>query len=89
MIKFDFNLIALFFYSPSLLCSYGINQQLSDLDEKMVTVALYFHPRSIEKIGSGPQEIKVSRSNNHIDIENGNFDFDYLIFKRKSSNIFV
>lgn len=45
-----------------ILRNYDINQQLSDLDEKMVTVALYFHPRSIEKIGSGPQEIKIGLS---------------------------
>lgn len=51
-----------------LLCSYDINQHLSDPDEMMVYAVLVFHPRSTEKIGSGLHEIKV-RSNNLIDIE--------------------
>lgn len=41
-------------------CRYKINQQLRELDEAIAAAALFFHPRSSEKIGCGLQGIKVS-----------------------------
>ncbi|KAK1374781.1 DNA-directed RNA polymerase [Heracleum sosnowskyi] len=45
-----------------ILHKYKINQQLSELDESIVVAALFFHPRSSEKIGSGLKEIKIGWS---------------------------
>ncbi|WOG90280.1 hypothetical protein DCAR_0209523 [Daucus carota subsp. sativus] len=45
-----------------ILHKYKINQQLSELDESIVVAALFFHPRSSEKIGSGLKEIKIGGS---------------------------
>lgn len=45
-------------------CRYKINQQLRELDEAIAAAALFFHPRSSEKIGCGLQGIKVSSNKN-------------------------
>ncbi|GFZ02157.1 nuclear RNA polymerase D1A [Actinidia rufa] len=44
-----------------MLKSYPINHRLSEVDKSIAMMALYFHPRRNEKIGSGAQEIKVVR----------------------------
>ncbi|CAK9173084.1 unnamed protein product [Ilex paraguariensis] len=38
---------------------YAINHELSEVDKSIVMMALYFHPRRSEKIGTGAEEIKV------------------------------
>lgn len=41
------------------LCRYSIDELLSDRDRTIVLRVLHFHPRTSEKIGIGPQDIKV------------------------------
>ncbi|KAL8114539.1 DNA-directed RNA polymerase IV subunit 1-like isoform X2 [Apium graveolens] len=45
-----------------ILQKYKINQQLRELDEAIAAAALFFHPRSSEKIGCGLQGIKIGLS---------------------------
>lgn len=42
-----------------ILNKYPINHRLSDVDKSTLMMALYFHPRRDEKLGSGAQYIKV------------------------------
>lgn len=42
-------------------CRYPINHRLSDIDKSTLMMALYFHPRRDEKLGSGAQDIKVRK----------------------------
>ncbi|PSR91523.1 DNA-directed RNA polymerase IV subunit like [Actinidia chinensis var. chinensis] len=48
-----------------MLKSYPINHRLSEVDKSIAMMALYFHPRRNEKIGSGAQEIKVGYHSEH------------------------
>ncbi|XP_017236030.1 DNA-directed RNA polymerase IV subunit 1 isoform X1 [Daucus carota subsp. sativus] len=45
-----------------ILHKYKVNQQLIELDEAIAAAALFFHPRSSEKIGCGLQGIKIGLS---------------------------
>ncbi|XP_050227875.1 DNA-directed RNA polymerase IV subunit 1 [Mercurialis annua] len=42
-----------------ILNKYSVDQQLSEADKCTLSMALYFHPRKEEKIGSGFKDIKV------------------------------
>ncbi|XP_059661700.1 DNA-directed RNA polymerase IV subunit 1 [Cornus florida] len=48
-----------------MLRKYPVNHQLSDVDKSIAMMALYFHPRRIEKIGTGFQEIKIGYHSKH------------------------
>ncbi|KAA8522336.1 hypothetical protein F0562_013303 [Nyssa sinensis] len=50
-----------------MLHRYPINHRLSDVDKSIVMMALYFHPRRKEKIGTGLQEIKIGHHSEHED----------------------
>lgn len=39
-------------------CRYPINHRLDEKDKSTLMMALFFHPRRDEKIGSGAQDIK-------------------------------
>ncbi|KAK1586944.1 hypothetical protein Q3G72_007867 [Acer saccharum] len=44
----------------NILYKYPIDHTLNESDTETLMLALYFHPRSAEKIGAGPQKIKVT-----------------------------
>ncbi|XAR55026.1 DNA-directed RNA polymerase [Bertholletia excelsa] len=42
-----------------MLHKYPVNHRLTDTDKTIAMMALYFHPRRTEKVGSGVQDIKI------------------------------
>ncbi|EEF51083.1 DNA-directed RNA polymerase, putative [Ricinus communis] len=57
----SFVVLTVFLETPliNLLVWYSVDQQLNEADKCTLTMALYFHPRKEEKIGSGFKDIKV------------------------------
>ncbi|GKV23049.1 hypothetical protein SLEP1_g32834 [Rubroshorea leprosula] len=51
----------------NILHKYAINQEVSEADRNTLMMALNFHPRKDEKIGSGAKEIKVINHPEHKD----------------------
>ncbi|KAG5539714.1 hypothetical protein RHGRI_020056 [Rhododendron griersonianum] len=48
-----------------MLHNYPINRRLSEVDKSIAMMALYFHPRRNEKMGTGAREIKIGYHSEH------------------------